>query len=48
MIDLSFPHRWHAEILTARPLILPLIEQGSRLGLGIPDVRERVECFVGV
>ena len=22
-IDLSFPHRWKAEILTARPLILP-------------------------
>lgn len=22
-IDLSFPHRWQAEILTARPLILP-------------------------
>ena len=28
--------------------ILPLIEQGSTLGLGIPDVHERVECFVGV
>ena len=23
VIDLSFPHRWKAEILTARPLILP-------------------------
>jgi hypothetical protein len=23
VIDLSFPHRWQAEILTARPLILP-------------------------
>jgi len=23
IVDLSFPHRWHAEILTARPLILP-------------------------
>jgi len=23
VIDLSFPHRWRAEILTARPLILP-------------------------
>lgn len=23
IIDLSFPHRWQAEILTARPLILP-------------------------
>ncbi len=23
VIDLSFPHRWHAEILAARPLILP-------------------------
>jgi nondiscriminating glutamyl-tRNA synthetase len=28
--------------------ILPLIEEGSTLGLGIPDVHERVECFVGV
>ena len=28
--------------------ILPLIEEGSSLGLGIPDVHERVECFVGV
>jgi glutamyl-tRNA synthetase/nondiscriminating glutamyl-tRNA synthetase len=28
--------------------IIPLIEQGSTLGLGIPDVHERVECFVGV
>lgn len=23
IVDLSFPHRWQAEILTARPLILP-------------------------
>jgi hypothetical protein len=23
LIDLSFPHRWQAEVLTARPLILP-------------------------
>lgn len=23
LVDLSFPHRWHAEILAARPLILP-------------------------
>lgn len=23
LIDLSFPHRWHAEVLPARPLILP-------------------------
>jgi len=23
IIDLSFPHNWHAEILSARPLILP-------------------------
>jgi glutamyl/glutaminyl-tRNA synthetase len=28
--------------------ILPLIEEGSALGLGIPGVRERVECFVEV
>ncbi len=28
--------------------LLPLIEQGSTLGLGIPDVHERIECFVGV
>ena len=28
--------------------LLPLIEQGATLGLGIPDVHERVECFVGV
>ena len=28
--------------------LLPLIEEGSKLGLGIPDVRERAECFVGV
>ncbi len=28
--------------------IIPLIEEGSMLGLGIPDVHERVECFVGV
>ena len=26
--------------------LLPLIEEGSTLGLGIPNVRERVECFV--
>ena len=28
--------------------ILPLIEEGSALGLGIPGVHERIECFVGV
>ena len=28
--------------------LLPLIELGSALGLGIPDVHERIECFVGV
>jgi hypothetical protein len=28
--------------------IIPLIEEGSTLGLGIPDVHERIECFVGV
>ena len=28
--------------------IIPLIEEGSSLGLGIPGVHERVECFVGV
>ena len=28
--------------------IIPLIEEGSTLGLGIPDVHKRVECFVGV
>ena len=28
--------------------IIPLIEQGSTLGLGIPDVHYRIECFVGV
>jgi glutamyl-tRNA synthetase len=28
--------------------LLPLIEEGSNLGLGIPGVRERIECFVGV
>jgi glutamyl/glutaminyl-tRNA synthetase len=28
--------------------LLPLIEEGSTLGLGIPGVRERIECFVGV
>jgi len=28
--------------------IIPLIEQGSTLGLGIPDVHERIECFLGV
>ncbi len=28
--------------------IIPLIEEGSTLGLGIPDIHERIECFVGV
>jgi glutamyl/glutaminyl-tRNA synthetase len=28
--------------------LLPLIEEGSTLGLNIPAVRERIECFVGV
>lgn len=28
--------------------VLPLIEQGSALNLGVPSVRERVERFVGV
>jgi nondiscriminating glutamyl-tRNA synthetase len=28
--------------------LLPLIEDGAGLGLGIPCVRERIECFVGV
>ena len=28
--------------------LLPLIEKGSTLGLGIPCVRDRVEIFVGV
>ena len=28
--------------------LLPLIEDGSKLGLGIPNVHERVERFVGV
>jgi glutamyl-tRNA synthetase len=28
--------------------IIPLIEEGSSLGLSIPDVHQRVECFVGV
>jgi nondiscriminating glutamyl-tRNA synthetase len=28
--------------------LLPLIEEGSALGLGIPSVRKRIECFVGV
>ena len=28
--------------------ILPLIEEGAALGLGIPSVRERIERFVGV
>jgi nondiscriminating glutamyl-tRNA synthetase len=28
--------------------IIPLIEEGSTLGLGIPDVHYRIECFVGV
>jgi glutamyl/glutaminyl-tRNA synthetase len=28
--------------------IIPLIEEGSTLGLGILDVHKRVECFVGV
>jgi nondiscriminating glutamyl-tRNA synthetase len=28
--------------------ILPLIEEGAELGLGIPSVQERIELFVGV
>ena len=28
--------------------LLPLIEDGAALGLGIPSVRERIERFVGV
>ena len=28
--------------------LLPLIEDGAALGLGIPSVSERVERFVGV
>ena len=28
--------------------IIPLIEDGAALGLGISTVRERIECFVGV
>ena len=28
--------------------LLPLIEDGANLGIGIPCVRERIECFVGV
>jgi glutamyl/glutaminyl-tRNA synthetase len=28
--------------------LLPLIEEGAELGLGIPSVRERIESFVGV
>ncbi len=28
--------------------LLPLIEEGAALGLGIPSVRERIEGFVGV
>ncbi len=28
--------------------LIPLIEEGSTLGLGIPSVCERIECFVGV
>jgi glutamyl/glutaminyl-tRNA synthetase len=28
--------------------LLPLVEEGSSLGLGIQCVRERIECFVGV
>ncbi len=28
--------------------LLPLIEDGAALGLGIPRVRERIERFVGV
>jgi glutamyl/glutaminyl-tRNA synthetase len=28
--------------------LLPVIEDGAGLGLGIPCVRERIECFVGV
>ena len=28
--------------------LLPLIEEGSTLGLGVPSVQERIERFVGV
>ncbi len=28
--------------------LIPLIEEGSTLGLGIPPIHERIECFVGV
>jgi nondiscriminating glutamyl-tRNA synthetase len=28
--------------------LIPLIEEGSELGLGIPGIAERIECFVGV
>jgi len=28
--------------------LIPLIEQGAKLGIGVPSVRERVERFVGV
>jgi len=28
--------------------VIPLIEEGAVLGLGIPSVRERIERFVGV
>jgi len=49
-IDLSFPHRWQAEVLTARPLILPSrhfvypqaaeeVERGALEVLIRPDAR---------
>ncbi|MGO8934562.1 MAG: hypothetical protein ACLPLZ_08400 [Terracidiphilus sp.] len=38
IVDLSFPHRWKAEILAARPLILP-----PRHFI-YPQVAEEVEC----
>jgi hypothetical protein len=28
--------------------LIPLIEDGSALGLGVPSVSERIERFVGV
>jgi hypothetical protein len=28
--------------------LIPLIEDGSALGLGVPSVRERIERFAGV
>jgi len=28
--------------------VLPLIEDGAGLGLGIPTVRERIDNFIGV